>query len=74
MADESTYKGQLLGISPEPEEFFPNDTSYILGAQLGLNGDAENLFPDSSNLKGICIGMGDVVPFINHSSVFFEKK
>ncbi|WP_010664950.1 hypothetical protein [Marinilabilia salmonicolor] len=70
MADESTYKGQVLSIAPEKEQFFENEESNLKGVELGLNGDAENLFPDDSRMCGICLGMGEVVPFISHSSKF----
>lgn len=70
MADQSTYTGQVLGISPEKEDFFPNDASNLTGFELGLNGDSENLFPDESKVLGFCLGLGEAVPFMNHSSVF----
>ncbi len=71
MADESTFKGQVLGVSPEKEDFFPNDASNLKGFELGLNGDSENFYPDESSLKGFCLGLGEVVPFINHSSKMY---
>ncbi|GAF05849.1 hypothetical protein [Saccharicrinis fermentans] len=72
--DDSTYKGQVLGLSPEKAEFYPNDSSQLLGFELGLNGDSDNLFPDASNLKGLCLGLGDQLPFINHSSKLYMKE
>lgn len=73
MADESTFKGQVLGLSPEKEDFFPNETSQLTGFELGLNGDSENLYPDSSNLFGFCLGIGEIVPFISYSSAIYKK-
>jgi len=56
MADESTYKGLVLGISPEKEQFFDGETSNLLGVEIGLNGSDENLYPDDSTLKSMVLG------------------
>jgi hypothetical protein len=69
--DDSTYKGQVLGIAPVKAEYYPNETSQLLGIELGLNGDSDNLYPDDSQLKGLCLGLGDQLPFINHNSKFY---
>ncbi|MCT4590530.1 MAG: hypothetical protein N4A71_22070 [Carboxylicivirga sp.] len=73
MADESTFKGQVLGVSPEKEGFYPNDTSNLKGFELGLNGDSENLYPDESRLQGFCLGLGETLPFIGFGSKIYLK-
>ncbi len=73
MADTSNFLGQVLGLGTEKEEFFDNETSQLLGFEIGLNGDADNLFPDESKLLGVCLGI-EVAPFINHSSKIYLKK
>lgn len=55
MADESTFKGQVLGVSSEKEDFFEGEVSNLLGIGIGLNGNADNVYPDASTFKGLIL-------------------
>lgn len=69
----SNLLGVSIGIAPEKEDFYPNEVSQLTGFELGLNGDSENLFPDASNLKGFCLGLGESVPFLSHCSRIYKE-